>query len=100
MIIFTPCGFLAQPATTDNPYQEHVSGWLPDEFRQRGYVVRGTGGPRPLRGMYAHPKIRPERVGEVVSMALQPFVYRLPGLAFSLLAIKNHAQPSDLRAAA
>lgn len=26
-IIFTPNGFDAQPPTSDNPFQEHVSGW-------------------------------------------------------------------------
>ncbi len=26
-----------------NPYQVHVSGWEPDEFRQMGYVTRGQG---------------------------------------------------------
>ena len=42
----------------------------------------------------------PERVSAMVSVALQPFVYRRPGLAFSLLAIKSHAKPFDLRPAA
>ena len=42
VIISTPYGFLPQPPASDNPYQEHISSWLPEEFEQRGYAVVGV----------------------------------------------------------
>lgn len=91
VVIITPCGFLPQPPAADNPYQEHVSGWLSQEFKERGYTVIGIAGPRPLRGMYGYPKIHPRRLGTLISMALQPFVIKMPDSAFALLAIKTPA---------
>ncbi|MEI9864253.1 MAG: hypothetical protein WDN00_06805 [Limisphaerales bacterium] len=48
--------------------QEHLSGWLPEEMRQRGYQVTGMHGPKSLRGEYASLKHRPKALWGMVSV--------------------------------
>ena len=50
VVVSTPNGFVLQPPTVDNPFQEHISGWTAEEFRGRGYEVIGTAGWKHLRG--------------------------------------------------
>lgn len=51
IVITTPNGFDAQdPANfpnekwAKNPYQKHISGWLPEDFMSRGYTTYFNGG--------------------------------------------------------
>lgn len=37
IVLFTPLGFMAQPPTPDNPYQEHRCGFEPEELEALGY---------------------------------------------------------------
>jgi 2-polyprenyl-3-methyl-5-hydroxy-6-metoxy-1,4-benzoquinol methylase len=39
ILITTTAGYTTQPPQLDNPFQEHVSGWLPTEFQQLGFEV-------------------------------------------------------------
>lgn len=93
VILLTPNGFVPQPAS-DNPWQEHRSGWTPEDFEERGYDVRGVYGWKRLRGAYARLRFRPKWFWEVVSALSQPLVSRWPRQAFHLLAVK----PLDRRA--
>ena len=59
VVVSCPNGFLFQPPTPDNPFQEHISGWSAEDFRSRGYEVTGVAGWKPLRGPLMRPKWRP-----------------------------------------
>ena len=87
IVLLTPNGFVPQPATADNPFMEHRSGWLPADLTALGYSVRGINGWRSLRGASAAPRFGP--VGKVLSLASQPLVRCHPGRAFHLLAVKH-----------
>lgn len=39
VIVTTPWGFYSLAGRKYNPYLDHQSGWLPEEFRQKGYTV-------------------------------------------------------------
>jgi ubiquinone/menaquinone biosynthesis C-methylase UbiE len=39
IVITTPWGFDALPKRKDNPFLDHQSGWIPQEFIERGYEV-------------------------------------------------------------
>jgi SAM-dependent methyltransferase len=88
VVIFTPNGFLPQPATPDNPHQEHISGWTADEMRALGYDVFGINGWRPLRGMYAearHPRWLVERLARLTERRFETH----PRGAFQILCVKR-----------
>lgn len=66
VIIYTPNGFLAQPPTKDNPFQEHLSGWTYEEMRNLDFKVFGINGHKRLSSKYAIPKIKPAVVGNFI----------------------------------
>jgi hypothetical protein len=84
-IVYTPNGFVPQ-AASDNPWQEHLSGWTVEEFRARGYAVYGIYGRKDLRGEYARLIRRPRLWWELVSAVSQIRVWSQPAEAFALLA--------------
>jgi SAM-dependent methyltransferase len=89
VIIFTPNGFVPQHSK-DGDLQEHLSGWLPDEMRARGYIVVGMHGPKSLRGEYARLKHRPKVFWGLVSvLAHYLHTRRRPEKAFSLFCCKH-----------
>ena len=91
VVIFTPNGFLPQPAAPDNPFQMHVSGWDVNDMEERGYTVVGVNGFRPLRGPYAEIRWRPTRFWLRASQLSQHVVETRPRFAFQLLCFKDVA---------
>ncbi len=85
VIVFTPNGYLYQPATPDNPFQEHLSGWRVGEFVERGYRVIGINGWKPLRTTYAQIRWRPSNFWELASLLTQGITESRPRFAFQLL---------------
>ena len=84
--IETPRGFREQPALDGNEFQKHLSGWLPDDFRSRGYTVYGSG-LRGLRGVAGVSRIFPEMITRLLERIFQRFVFRQPNLAGTISAI-------------
>ncbi|HEX8770337.1 MAG TPA: methyltransferase domain-containing protein [Acidimicrobiales bacterium] len=91
VVVFTPNGFLAQPALEGNPWQVHKSGWHVADFEARGYEVLGMNGWKPLRGDRWEPRIRPAALGHRLSALTQPLVTHRPRFAFQLLALRDQA---------
>ena len=91
VVVFTPNGFLAQPALEGNPWQVHKSGWHVPDFEARGYDVLGMNGWKPLRGERWEPRVRPAALGHRLSACTQPIVTHRPRWAFQLLALRNQA---------
>lgn len=89
LIVFTPNGFLPQGEYDGNPHQLHRSGWITDEFAQRGFRVHGINGLKWLKGEYAIPRFKPRRFFNRISDYSQIFTYSKPEIAFQLLAIKD-----------
>lgn len=91
-IIATPLGFLEQASSVDNPRQEHLSGWRPDELRAVGYdEFKGLNGWRPLRGPYGLPTLKPPRLGSGLARLSAPLVTKFPNHAFQFAAISSPA---------
>jgi 2-polyprenyl-3-methyl-5-hydroxy-6-metoxy-1,4-benzoquinol methylase len=96
VIITTPNGFIHQNNLDDNKLQEHLSGWLPEDFKKRGYRVRGLAGLKYLRKEADHKSMddsitstirwKPKNLWFGISAASQIFCYYLPDLAFELIA--------------
>lgn len=63
VINFTPNGFLEQPASVDNPFQEHKSGWTYEEMNELNYKVFGVNRVKWLSGKYKIPRIKPISIG-------------------------------------
>jgi hypothetical protein len=40
VVVVTPCGFMPQDDVRGNPYEAHLSGWNPEDFKLQGYDVR------------------------------------------------------------
>jgi SAM-dependent methyltransferase len=87
VVVATPRGFVPQPATADEPWQEHRCGFSVDELEALGYEVSGVGGTATLRGPYG--SFRGGAVGKVAGACTAPIARRRPELAFSLLAVKE-----------
>ena len=67
VILLTPNGFVPQPASADNPFQEHLTGWTLEDMNRLGSDrIYGVNGYRKLRGVYAHPTVKPELLGRVL----------------------------------
>jgi len=88
VIVMTPNGFLPQAASSDNPLQQHVSGWTVDEMRNLGYDVVGMNGWKPLRGEYAEPR-RTKWLTERLSLATEEWFEARPRHAFHLFCVKS-----------
>jgi SAM-dependent methyltransferase len=87
VVVATPCGYLPQPPTIDEPWQEHRCGFEPSELRERGFTVRGMGGPAALRGPYG--SFRLGATGKMASVVTSPVARRRSTWAFALLAVKH-----------
>lgn len=74
-----------------NPYQVHVSGWEPSEFREMGYVTRGQGLALVWKEgcwAYTSPKfLRPLLFG--FSLLCSPLVYFIPPLGVAQITHKK-----------
>lgn len=89
VVLFTPNGFLPQPALDGNPWQEHRCGWDVAELRARGYRVEGVLGLKGLRGEGHVPVLRPQYLGEKLANATRHFWTRTrPELDAALFAVK------------
>lgn len=89
VIISTPNGFVPQLPDEKNAHQEHLSGWLPEEFTARGYRVLGFNGWKGLRGTDSQLRYRPEFVWQRVVDLTQLVTYRRPHLAFQFYAVRE-----------
>lgn len=89
VVIFTPNGYVPQPATPENPHQEHRSGFGVADMRALGYSVRGINGLGCLCGPFAESRWAPGALWRRVSDLTAPLVYRVPRLAFALLCVKD-----------
>ncbi len=92
VIISTLVGRCHQHEYDGNPYQAHRSAWTPEDFRQLGYAVRGSG----LRGMGGLVARETSPLGEwlrilanAVWMLASPFSYYFPQIGGSMVCIKN-----------
>ena len=92
VIISTPVGQCGQQAYDGNPHQAHHSTWLPQDFRQLGYAVRGSG----LRGMGGliaqETSPLPEwlrLVANAVWILASPFSYYSPRIGGNMVCVKN-----------
>ena len=74
-----------------NPYQIHVSGWEPEEFRKMGYVTRGQGLAlvwKEGNWAYTAPRfLRPLLFG--FSLLCSPLVYFFPSLGVAQITHKE-----------
>jgi hypothetical protein len=89
VVVFTPNGFVPQPAEAGNPWQLHRSGWTAEEMRGRGYEVIGVGGWKPLRWSYALPKWRPRFFWERFARLTESHFESRPDRAFQILCVKK-----------
>ncbi len=91
VVIYTPNGFLYQPPSPENPFQEHLSGWTFDEMRKLGYDVIGFNGYKKLKGMYANPIMRPYFLFNFLSFITEILLQKLNKnhLQYALLCVKG-----------
>jgi len=89
VVVFTPNGFVPQPATADNPYQEHRSGFTTGDMRAHGYTVHGIHGLWCLFGAFGETRLAPAPLWRRVADLSAPLVYGVPQLAFALLCVKD-----------
>jgi SAM-dependent methyltransferase len=87
VLVLTPMGFLEQPGTSEEPWQEHKCGFEPRELEALGYRVAGLGGFGRLRGDYGAFRWGP--AGQLLGAVSQPVVRTRPELAFHLLGVKR-----------
>ncbi len=81
IIITTPNGFVSQKGN-ENALEEHKSGWTVDDFRQRGFTVRGLQGFKWLAR-------NENRFVKTLWYLSFPLVYLAPRASWRLLAVKE-----------
>lgn len=89
VIIYTTNDFVAQNGYGGNELQRHLSGWSTNDFRKRGYHVRGIHGLKYLRSMKAEIRFTPYLFWRVVVDLTQKITYYIPALAFQLFSVKE-----------
>jgi SAM-dependent methyltransferase len=89
VVVFTPNGFVPQPGTAENPWQEHRSGFTVTDMRRLGYRVCGTHGLWFLFGAFGACRLWPGPLWRRVADATAPAVGPVPALAFGLLCVKD-----------
>lgn len=91
IIITTPNGFVAQEAFDENPFQEHLSGWSIEDFRERGYTVWGMEGPKAARRKGSAEMLFPQRLLSVLNSfgTCEGYLRDRPQHAFQLFAVKT-----------
>lgn len=89
-VLFTPNGFLPQPALDGNPWQEHRCGWDSVELKARGYRVEGVLGFKWMRGEGHFSVFRPGPIGDLVAnFSRRVWTHRRPQLDAALFAVKR-----------
>lgn len=91
LVIETPNGFVHQLPTSENPFQQHISGWTVRDFKRLGFKVRGTSGLKILhnnfdKGSYKF-QIRGMKLLDVILSRIL-FVQYFPRIAFNIIAYK------------
>lgn len=89
IIITTPNGFIRQDAYDNNDLQKHLSGWTTEEFRQKGFRVKGMNGLKIFKGEEGKIKWKPVIFWRIISDISQKLTYHFPRLAFQLFAVKD-----------
>jgi SAM-dependent methyltransferase len=89
VVLLTPVGFVEQPGTSEEPWQEHRCGFDPEELERLGYQTVGVGGLARLRGQYGAFRWGPP--GAALAAATQPLVRSRPDRAFHVAGIKRVA---------
>lgn len=88
-VIFSlPVASFERPAYHNNPFQAHQSAWMPQEFRERGYRVYGSG----LRWLNALRLRIPEFTRfllDAVWVLVSPISYYWPEVAGHMVCVKN-----------
>lgn len=87
VVLVTPSGFVRQPPTETEPWQEHRCGFAADELTSLGFDVRGLGGWSWLRSDYG--AFRGGAAGQLAALASEPFIRHAPDRSFHLLAVKH-----------
>ena len=89
-IVATPNGFVPQPPSDDNPFNEHKSGWTVNDLKAAGFKeVSGHFGWKRLRGTYGLPTVRPSNLGYLFSaLTARPFS-PLPSACYQLVGIAH-----------
>lgn len=91
--ITVPVGYSQKQHLEDsNPWQQHKSGWHPDEFKTRGFIVSGHLGARFLRGERAEFKINSKASKPLffmLSLLTQLITKRFVTASFEMVCIKK-----------
>jgi len=91
LVVFTPVNFLPQDAVDENVYQQHKSGWCPDEIRTLGYHIRGVNSFYILRAELSRIRFS-GIVGMMISILshlLDPLFFFFPKYSFHMLCFKT-----------
>jgi SAM-dependent methyltransferase len=87
-IIFTPNGFVPQPASPDNPSNAHRSGWSVTELNHLDFKVDiGLYGLRGLRTSFGLPTIKPAMLGDTIAKGTSRLVYTRPRIAYQIVGV-------------
>jgi hypothetical protein len=93
-IIFTPNGMVWQPPSQNNPWNAHLSGWLPSELRSLGWTkTYGSHGFKKSYGPYGIKKTGFNKFTLVIHLLSFPIIKKYPRLSFSFVAIKTRKNP-------
>ena len=87
-IVFTPNGFVPQPADPDNPANEHISGWSLADLSRHGFLIdSGLYGHRKLRTSFGLPSLRPIMLGDLIAKITSRLAFRFPSMAYQFVAV-------------
>ena len=100
ILLTTPNGFVPQHAQSHcelkdfNPLSVHLSGWLPQDFENMKYHVKGNG-LRVIWGGQGLIRRAPARLNPLItaiSYAMNPITSRVPGIAAGLICWKTFGE--------
>jgi SAM-dependent methyltransferase len=91
IIIVTSWGYQPIPARTDNPYLNHQCGWIPEEFKKRGYKIY------PFKAIRWHFGNHPILLASsyLLSVILRPLIIRYPEKLCNDFAAIKHKENNE-----
>jgi SAM-dependent methyltransferase len=85
--IYTPNGFVRQAPSPNNPFNSHISGWLPRELRRMGWRHQtGHVGFKYLHGEYSEPTLRGNWPNSRAYNLARLILVFFPSISFAFLA--------------
>ena len=88
VIIRTTNGYMKQELVNENPFQQHLSGFIAEDLEKMNYRLIGMDGPKFLRVNKKGICLKKNLPTSILANLLDPILRSFPKMSFNILAYK------------